>query len=229
MITLPATLLEKYARQERDVDAEMFWEAFDLNPPAMVLEVGCNDSYVSNQLAELGFSVMGVDLREYGAGGLKVGPKFMFRQADFVKMPFEGENVFHAAVSLSAIEHFGLGTFSAETYHEDYDVQAMQRIRRLLVPGGLAYITVPYSAHFVEWGTDWRVYDAPALQERICAGFEVVSKTYFASHPVTDPQRDGIELFPEGARITQEEADEAPVYPPHTTCLVVLRKAEADG
>lgn len=221
---LPRDLAEKYHRPERDIDAEQFWDAFDLTPPQWMIDVGCNDSYVANILSDLGHDVTGVDLRPYGAGGqgpLTHGCNYRFIQSDFGEAErFLWDETFDVAVSLSAIEHFGLGTYGERKERPELDCVAMAQIWRILKPGGLAYITVPYAEKYVVWRTDWRVYDHDALLLRIVQKFEVVEQRFFVSQGINV----GTFQHKPGDVLTREEADAAPVYPPHVTTLLVLRK-----
>jgi SAM-dependent methyltransferase len=220
---LPPDLAAKYYRPFRDVDAEQFWEAFEAPPSARVIEVGCNDSYVANMLQEMGYKVCGVDLRPYGASGEGVmshGCNYQFMQADFTTLDMNIMNgTFDVGVSISAIEHFGLGTYG-EQPSPDADVIAMTKIYNLLKPGGTCYVTMPYAKDFVVWGIDWRVYNEPSLRARIIQRFEVVDERHFFSWGFNEG-----EFFAEqGDVITKEQADEWPPYPPHCTVLLVLHK-----
>lgn len=220
---LPKELIDKYHRPFRDVDAEMFWEAFNPDGMKVILEVGCNDSYVANMLFELGHGVNGVDLRPYGASGEGVmshGCNYHFMQADFntVDLSFF-HGIFDVAVSISAIEHFGLGTYG-EQPSPDADVVAMRKIYNLLRPGGECYVTMPYAKDFVVWGTDWRVYNEAALKARIIQEFEVVEEKHFFSWGFND----GEFVAAQGDVITKEQADKWPPYPPHCTVLLKMRK-----
>lgn len=236
-MNLSPEIQNKYYVAEKDLDADIFWELFDQAAPLDILEVGCMESYVSNILAELGNRVTGVDLRNYGAGHAHIegghGPNYTFMRKDIntslcaVFLP----EIFDVAVSLSAIEHFGLGTYSEGPVNHFYDVIAMHNIWRLLRPGGLAYISVPYGRAFCEWGMDWRVYDAQALEGRIVQDFKVEDKQFFVASgeakgfiPRSGSGPQMSISYGKGTRLTQEQADEIDVYPPHGTVLLKLRK-----
>lgn len=79
---------------------------------------------------------------------------------------------FDACVSLSAIEHIGLGHYN-DPLDPDGDSKAMANIWRWLKPGGWLYFDVPYDpiAYRVQ-GTKCRVYDDAELDDRLyfCTG-----------------------------------------------------------
>ena len=86
-------------------------------------------------------------------------------QADV--LTWEPGQTFDAIVSLSAIEHIGLGHYAHDPKAEDGDVRTVCRIRRWLKPGGWAYFDVPFTPEgFRLIGTKCRCYDACALRER---------------------------------------------------------------
>lgn len=72
-----------------------------------------------------------------------------------------------AVVSLSTIEHVGLGHYENDPVDVYGDIKTVQRVRDHLNAGGFFYFDVPYApeGYFVK-GTKCRVYDDQALQER---------------------------------------------------------------
>jgi len=75
---------------------------------------------------------------------------------------------FDAVVSISAIEHFGLGHYAKDPIDPDGDTHVVANIWRWLKPGGWFYVDVPYdpSGYRVN-GTKCRIYDKHAVHERM--------------------------------------------------------------
>jgi cyclopropane fatty-acyl-phospholipid synthase-like methyltransferase len=84
---------------------------------------------------------------------------------------FEPDAPFDAVVLLSAIEHFGLGAYTDDgELDDDADLNAMKRVRDLLVPGGRVVLTTPFGPAAVDELE--RTYDEERLR-RLFEGFEI--------------------------------------------------------
>lgn len=142
-----------------------------------ILCVGCLEEPTANILQDLGASVTGVDMREYGRGDIPNGfdnPIYEHIVSDFSK--FETNKKFDIAISISAIEHFGIGYYK-EVVDEDGDKKAMAKILSLLKPGGFALITVPIGGSWCKT-YHWRRYAFDTL-DRITNGFHVEREEYW--------------------------------------------------
>jgi SAM-dependent methyltransferase len=71
-----------------------------------ILEVGCTESRLAMELASLGYEVCGIDIRKYPFKH----PNFNFILGDICNAPFQSDS-FDAVVSVSTIEHIGLGLY----------------------------------------------------------------------------------------------------------------------
>jgi len=71
---------------------------------------------------------------------------------DYDKDPLK----FDAALSISSFEHDGLGRFG-DPLNPQGDLQAMQKMKSMLKPGGLMYLAVPLGVDTVIWNAN-RVY-----------------------------------------------------------------------
>jgi SAM-dependent methyltransferase len=70
-------------------------------------------------------------------------------------------------VSLSAIEHFGLGHYK-DPIDPDGDSRIVANVWRWLKPGGIFYFDVPYDpTGYRVQGTKCRVYDWGAIHDRL--------------------------------------------------------------
>lgn len=130
-----------------------------------MLEIGCNEADwltpASEAWPESRF--VGVDARaEEGVQGRVWRHRGDARQADL----FEPES-FDAVISVSAIEHIGLGHYG-DPQDPDGDIQAMTNAFRWLKPGGWLYFDVPYDpTGYQVLNTECRIYDDNARWERL--------------------------------------------------------------
>lgn len=132
--------------------------------PVKILDVGCRYSLLSLQLASIGHSVTAADVGDYYR---------KHRNLTFVQSDIRGINLkansFDVAISLSTIEHIGLGVYGDPQYM-DGDRAAARSIRKLLKKGGKFLITIPFGK---PRDTSWyRVYDK-ARVEYLLEGFTI--------------------------------------------------------
>ncbi len=130
----------------------------DLPRQAKVLDLGCTESPLPLQLAGLGYQVTGFDFREYPYQH----PNLKFVQGDITKLPFEN-NHFDAVISISTLEHIGIGFYDDPTEVAAADKKAMGEVIRVLKPGGLFVLTAPYGTGSIT--THQRVYDEGSLAQ----------------------------------------------------------------
>lgn len=137
----------------------------NLSPAAnTVLDLGCSESYRAIQIASLGFVVYGIDVRDYGF----CHPNFHFLRDDFTNTPFADE-FFDIILSISALEHVGLGHYGDPQYAEG-DKKAMKEISRILSRRGKLILSVPFGASA---RTTWeRIYDNRSLRS-LLSGFTI--------------------------------------------------------
>ena len=227
---LPPEILAKYTIT--DADTEEFLKFFKEPPGGRVLEVGAHDEPVANILSEAGYSVTGVDLREYNPHqDLKERqdpgtPNYEYVREDFCNLPLkflqEHLETYDIAICLSAVEHFGLGTYNegADGFAPFYDVVAMRKVWEFLKVGGAAYVTVPFGGRMVVVGKDWRIYDEPGVLSRIVQDFSVEEAKVFIAD---DIDINGVKKK-RGDPITPAEAAAYTGAIPHISVLMKLRK-----
>lgn len=140
-----------------------------LRPQGTALDIGCVSSRLPIQLASLGYTVHGVDVRPYPFHH----PNFTFHRADlFTWTPPQRYDIL---LLISAIEHFGIGGYG-DLQLEDADFQALERITPWLAPGGQLLVSLPFGQAAV---TDkHRIYDQARLT-RLFADFIWVEEAYF--------------------------------------------------
>jgi len=142
-------------------------------PPAgAILDIGGGNGFVARALIDAGYDAT---LVEPGAEGV-------LNARTHRKIP----NVLHATLEDAGLAPGSVaaaGLFDVIEHIED-DGGFIARLRTLLTPGGLVYVTVPahqrlWSATDVDAG-HFRRYSVPELRERFeRAGFDVLYATYF--------------------------------------------------
>jgi SAM-dependent methyltransferase len=138
-------------------------------PPARLLDLGCAESTNAIEMASLGFQVVGVDLRRLPL----VHPNFEMVQANIAKLPFP-DGAFDVVVSLSTIEHVGLGWYTQEEQGSS-DQRVIAESVRVLRPGGRFLLTVPFGRRGVT--PVHRIYDPETLTD-LLRPFRVLERAY---------------------------------------------------
>ncbi len=149
-----------------------------LGSPCTVLDVGCVTSRLPIQLASLGFTVHGLDGREYPFKH----PNFTFHKADLFH--WEPDCTFDAVLLVSVIEHFGLGDYGDVTM-EDADFTAVDRLKGWIRPGGRLLVSVPFGRAMIT--PKHRIYDQDRLR-KLFNSFETTDEMFF--------RREGNHWFP---------------------------------
>ena len=133
-----------------------------------VLDFGASESTVSLSLASLGLRVTALDLRPYPFEH----PGLRSVVARIEEWEGPGEPL-DAVLSLSTLEHVGLGAYGETATGGDLDRRVLERIAGWLRPGGELVMTAPYGAW--EVGATQRVYDAPHL-DALLVGWRVLDR-----------------------------------------------------
>lgn len=134
---------------------------------AAVLEIGCAEADWQTPMLALrpDLHITGVDWRKCDRPGRTI-------QGDILAPTLFQPATFDAIVSVSAIEHVGLGAYEGDPCDRDGDRRAMENACRWLKPGGWMYLDVPYGDTYSAC-SNYRRYDDAALQQRILPGFRV--------------------------------------------------------
>ncbi|TSC88498.1 MAG: Methyltransferase type 11 [Microgenomates group bacterium Gr01-1014_5] len=149
-----------------------------------ILDVGSRYSQVPLEMASLGHEVWALDIEEY----LFKHKNLKFVKGDIRKTKFE-RGFFDAVTIISTLEHVGMGETSyGDVEERDGDITAMAEIRRVLKPGGIVLITVPFGkAKFLPF---LRVYDKARIK-KISQGFKVIEEIYM----LNDKENWGISTY----------------------------------
>lgn len=140
------------------------------DPPARILDFGCARSWMALTLASLGFRVVGVDLRDYPFSH----PNLEVRRANIIDF---ADETFDVVVSLSTIEHVGLGVYDRRVQNDDLH-QVLRKVHELLVPTGRFVVTLPVGRPSVDEFE--RSFSPGQLRETMAeAGFAPLRSRYF--------------------------------------------------
>lgn len=166
--TVGTSLLSDFPLETRDACLDFFGlclRSWKMPIAGRVLEVGCAEAdWIGHALkADPSLEVTGIDWR--GRVSDDRWRSVTGDARDVTKFP---PNSFDWVVSISAIEHIGLGHYDKDPVDEHGDTQVMDNIRTWLRPGGSVYFDVPYTPEgYVVHGTSHRSYDEAAIRERL--------------------------------------------------------------
>lgn len=171
-VTAVAGVVEAWPDTVRDSCAQFFGTTLRaaqpaLMPAARVLEIGCCEYDFLKQAEgvwpEMTFT--GIDWRHYKRPG-----RASVIQGDVMAHAFAPDS-FDWIVSISALEHVGLGHYNRDPQAEDGDVRALAKCWEWLAPGGWLYFDVPYNpARYEVVGSSHRIYDDAAITARLHQG-----------------------------------------------------------
>lgn len=152
---------------ERIVEVPFVFAALaELDGSARILDVGGSESTIGLSLASLGHRVTLVDPRGFAIGH----PHLDVAAMQLDELPID-DAPYDAALAISAIEHFGLGSYGLPEDDSRLDKQALRDLRSRLRPGGLLVLTVPYGPASVD--EFQRVYDRDGLDD-LLEGWDIV-------------------------------------------------------
>jgi SAM-dependent methyltransferase len=177
--------------------AEYAWTLNNLvDPPAIVLDVGCITSYLSFALLKLGYDVYAIDTR-WNANLYwepwvnretyklweenRTSNRVKFKLGDIRQTDYPSD-FFDQVIAVSTIEHIGLSVYDNPPDDVDEgDFKAAKEIARIVKPRGNVLITVPYG--ILPWkqrGIQARVYDDDRLN-RLTQGLIIVEQKFYGN------------------------------------------------
>ncbi len=148
---------------------------FDLRPPSKILDIGCGNSSISLGLASFGYDVIGIDFRYAGYSH----KNFTYLKENFYDYDFK-EQSFECILVISVLEHIGMGHYGEQPV-ENGDMVAMSKIKSLLKPNGVIFISVPGGKRMIyeKNGIRYiRVFD-PKQIEDLCSGLVIEKELFF--------------------------------------------------
>ena len=125
---------------ERIVEYALCFANLEKEPSKKVkiLDIGCYYSNFPIQLASMGYSVTGIDMMKYEL----THPNFRFIKGNINKLNFK-KNKYDIITCISTLEHIGLAVYG-DNLNLDADGRAVNTIYKLLKPGGVILVTVPF-------------------------------------------------------------------------------------
>jgi SAM-dependent methyltransferase len=111
--------------------------------PARILDVGSSGCYFPLILAAFGYETFSIDIRPYPILNKIAFKNFTFFREDIRQSHF-ADNFFDAVTAISTIEHIGLGGRYGMAEDIDADENTVREMERVLKPGGVLLITLPY-------------------------------------------------------------------------------------
>ncbi len=105
-----------------------------------ILEAGCGQGRWVVYLHQKGYKTIGLEIYEDALKGTKKEfPSLPLIRGDVLRLPHP-ENSISAIISLGVVEHFEMGS-----------EEALREMYRILRPGGLLFLTVPYESILRRW------------------------------------------------------------------------------
>lgn len=172
--------------------------ALQLPRDAVVAVFGCHADLLTTLLPTLGYVTHGVDVKDFRLS--REG--FTFHREDARKTSFH-DAMFDAVFAVSTLEHIGL--FDGD---ETGDLKAAREMLRVLKPGGLFVVTVPFASSSIVIPMFERIYDRPSVM-KLLDGLEVEVMLPYATEP--------------GALWHSIRIDEAPGPQRQTNCTLLVR------
>lgn len=185
---------KKYVKD--DFELNVLINNLEFTPEQTILEVGCNDTELSNTLHKKGCNVWGVDV-------LFNEPEFKFVRGNFqdVQLP---ENHFDIAIDISAIHHFGLGNYG-DRVDLEADIISAKKIYKLLKDNGLFYISTDivsktFNANINNY---CRQYNVEEFMNRIVnpSGFKLIKLEFYKNNTYPLTKINHIEQDYEGSQM----------------------------
>jgi SAM-dependent methyltransferase len=138
-----------------------------------ILDVGSCNTPLPEKLEKLGFKVIAIDRN---VPDKKNAERIRIVTTDIRNAAF-ADNCFDLVTCVSTLEHIGVkGRYGVKKADPDGDFSAMAEIRRILKPGGIALITMPFGKHDVLPVN--KCYNS-TISRRLFSGFQILKSQYF--------------------------------------------------
>jgi SAM-dependent methyltransferase len=164
-------LLLNWSETERTVEIPFIFR--ELPEPGVfmskrILDIGCCESPLAIKLNDLWFDSWGVDVRDYGVDY----PKFI--KCDARNLSMIPSSSFDMVMAVSTIEHIGLvstpynsNNCIDSTFDEDGDLKVISEMVRVVKPGGMILVTLPYGTGCAELNSWMRFYNKNRIQKMV--------------------------------------------------------------
>lgn len=158
-----------------DLELRILMDHLEFSSTMKILEVGCNDTELSNVLHDKGCEIWGVDILPCPQA------KFKFVQGNFQDV-YIPTNYFDIVIDVSAIHHFGLGNYG-DRIDIDADITSSKKIHNSLKQNGLFYISMDriYKKFDPNINNYTRIYNIEEFVERIARppDFKIIDLKFY--------------------------------------------------
>lgn len=143
---------EKLLESEFTITDRVYEYAFILRhligkPKGRIIDLGVVSGicYLPTVLTQMGFEYHGIDMRPFSLEW----PGYIHHVCNVLKenLPFS-DNSIDYAISVSTIEHVGIGAYGDAERDEQGDRLAIKEMARVLKPAGSLLVTVPFAAEY---------------------------------------------------------------------------------
>jgi len=133
------------------------WALTSIPRGSKILDVGCAGSMFPLLINSLYGRVWGIDIRPHPMAG-----EFYFLRGDICNSNHL-DTWFDVVTAISTIEHIGIGGRYGVVPHAEGDAKAIKEIYRILKPGGMFLMTVPFGEEYRITPTH-RIYNASMME-----------------------------------------------------------------
>jgi SAM-dependent methyltransferase len=159
---------------DRDVEYS-FIAAHMPSGPGYALDFGSGASYMSLLAARRGFRVIALDLEPQNFAWHH--PRVQFIQGDLLRIDLPAHH-FDLIINCSTVEHVGLaGRYGITEERPDGDLEAMDRLRRVMKDDGVMLLTIPVGKDAV-FAPLCRVYGEQRLPQ-LFSGYSVIYEEFW--------------------------------------------------
>lgn len=130
-------------------------------PPKDILDIGCVGSLFPLVLSGFGYNVWCNDIREY-----EILRHIKFPRLNFIRGNIREINIdrkFDVIMLISTVEHIGIGGNYGQKDEVAGDLRTMEKVRDMLKPGGLVFLTLTIASKHKIVKPLHRIYDLHRL------------------------------------------------------------------
>lgn len=162
-----------------DRDIEWSWVASHIpQGPGEALDFGPGESMLGLIAAQKGFRVTAIDRQQ--VHWKYVHPELRYVQGDILQLSLP-LNYFDLVINCSTVEHVGLaGRYGVRDQNPDGDLEAMNRLEKIMKPGAVMLLTIPVGLDAV-FAPLCRIYGEKRLP-LLLKGFSIEKEDYWTKN-----------------------------------------------
>jgi len=199
-IELSKIFLFKFHLMKYDMNERIIERPFALNHlpnvKSRVLEIGCADSILPLEMASLGHSVTGLDIKKYPF----THPNFTLQRGDITKISIP-KNYYDVVTCISTLEHMGLEYALGEKPKEKdnrKDKECIKIIFDCLKDDGKLILTTPFGKSQVK--PEGRVYSQEDIED-LFKDFVIEEQKYYLKEGKNWIKKEKHEITKEGVTL----------------------------